>query len=206
MKRRQAIKNIGLGFGTIALSPAITALFQTCQKAPSYTPITFLDGKFEILAELMELIIPESNVPSDWGIPSDIKTIPGAKELKLPEFLDAYVPAVFPQEELEVILAAFDAFIEQTLSDSSKESISEISIEDLNTQLSKLLLLEDIPTPLEEMAPSKAFAYQLRAISVEAFKANEFIGEQILAYDPIPGTQVGCIDLKEATGGRLWSI
>ncbi|MCY4216055.1 MAG: gluconate 2-dehydrogenase subunit 3 family protein [Flavobacteriaceae bacterium] len=206
MKRRQALKNIGLGFGTIALSPAVTTLFQTCQKAPSYTPMTFLEGKFEIIAELMELMIPESSVPSDLGISSDIKTIPGAKELKLPEFVDAYVHAVLPQEELELVLEAFDAFLKLSLSDSSKETISELTIEDLDAQLSKLLLPEDTPTPLQEMEPAKAFAHQLRSISVEAFKANEFIGEQILAYDPIPGKQVGCLDLKEATGGRIWSI
>lgn len=206
MKRRQALKNIGLGFGTIALTPAMTTLFQTCQRAPSYTPITFLRGKFEILAELMELIIPESSVPSDLGISGEIKTIPGAKELKLPEFVDAYVHAVLPQEELALVLGAFDSFIQQTLSDSSKETISEITTEDLDDQLSRHLVPEDTPIPLEEMEPAKAFAHQLRSVSVEAFKTNEFIGEQILAYDPIPGRQVGCIDLKEATGGKIWSI
>ena len=41
---------------------------------------------------------------------------------------------------------------------------------------------------------------------IRAYRGSELVGEQYLAYDPIPGRQVGCIDLEEATGGRIWSL
>ena len=39
-----------------------------------------------------------------------------------------------------------------------------------------------------------------------AYKKSELIGENILAYDPVPGIQKGCISLDEATDGKAWSL
>ena len=46
----------------------------------------------------------------------------------------------------------------------------------------------------------------LRSRSISAFKITEHIGENVLAYDPVPGKQRGCVDLEEATHGRAWSL
>ena len=46
----------------------------------------------------------------------------------------------------------------------------------------------------------------LRSSSIWAFKTTEEIGENVLAYVPIPGSQKGCIPLSEATGGKAWSL
>ena len=58
--------------------------------------------------------------------------------------------------------------------------------------------------------PSEAIAYgfanQLRSLSITAFRTNEYIGENVLAYAPIPGEQRGCVDLMETTGGKIWSL
>jgi hypothetical protein len=43
-------------------------------------------------------------------------------------------------------------------------------------------------------------------MTITAFKTNEYIGEIILAYVPIPGQQKGCVDLMEATGGKAYSL
>ena len=50
------------------------------------------------------------------------------------------------------------------------------------------------------------FLNSLRSRGVSAFKMSEYIGEKVLAYSPIPGQQIGCVDLNEATGGKAWSI
>ena len=46
----------------------------------------------------------------------------------------------------------------------------------------------------------------LRSITIWGFKTSEEIGEKVLAYDPVPGVYNGCISLKEATGGKAWSL
>mgnify|MGYP007000403417 len=50
------------------------------------------------------------------------------------------------------------------------------------------------------------FVFQLRSMTINAFKTNEYIGEKVLAYLPIPGQYNGCVDLNETTGGKAWSI
>jgi predicted DNA-binding protein (MmcQ/YjbR family) len=55
-------------------------------------------------------------------------------------------------------------------------------------------------------AKAYAFVDQLRNMTITAFKTNEYIAENVLAYAPIPGEQKGCVDLMEATGGKAWSL
>lgn len=46
----------------------------------------------------------------------------------------------------------------------------------------------------------------LRSRGIYAFKITEQIGENVLAYAPIPGEQKGCVDLQETTDGMAWSL
>ena len=77
-----------------------------------------------------------------------------------------------------------------------------MSVEELDGQLSKYLRGK---TPEGEEQAAK-FARQLRSFTIRAFKTNEYIGENVMAYAPIPGQQKGCVDLMEATGGKAWSL
>ena len=51
-----------------------------------------------------------------------------------------------------------------------------------------------------------ALLTNLKSLMIRAYRGSELVGEQVLAYDPVPGRQIGCIDLDEATGGRIWSL
>ncbi|RLD77819.1 MAG: gluconate 2-dehydrogenase subunit 3 family protein, partial [Bacteroidetes bacterium] len=46
----------------------------------------------------------------------------------------------------------------------------------------------------------------LRTMTIWAYKTSEKVGEEILAYDPIPGDFHGCISLEETTKGKAWSL
>ena len=47
---------------------------------------------------------------------------------------------------------------------------------------------------------------QIRSLTLNAFRLNEYIGEKVLAYDPIPGNRKVCLDLNKTTGGKRWSL
>ena len=70
----------------------------------------------------------------------------------------------------------------------------------------KALQNKNKSTKLPKEALAYGFANQLRSLSITAFRTNEYIGENILAYAPIPGEQRGCVDLMETTGGKIWSL
>ena len=98
MDRRKALKNIGNGIGAIAVTPAVVSLFQSCQTSATYNPLFIPKDDFKIISNLMEMIIPKTDIP-------------GAVELKLPEFVDAYIDAVWDEEEKTDFTETWEVFI-----------------------------------------------------------------------------------------------
>jgi hypothetical protein len=191
MDRRKALKNMGTGLGAIVVTPTVVSMFQSCQSAPSYTTVFFPSEDFETVSNLMELILPKTDIP-------------GAIELKLPEFTDAYVDAVWDDQGKERLTQGWNAFKQAGTQAAGKEDAGQLSIEQWDAQLAKYLKpANEVP---EEEKDAAEFAESLRSLTVNAFKTNEYIGENILAYAPIPGEQKGCVDLMETTGGKAWSL
>ena len=215
MDRRKALKTIGYGAGAITVTPAVVGLFHSCQNnSSSFVPEYFNKNQFTILSQLMELILPETDIP-------------GAISLKLPEFLDGYIQTIYSDEVNKKISNGFNSFIDVALFDSDKSKANKLTNEDLDFQLAKYLKADvkkknswkkqdsDYQKALKNKSnspklPSEALAYdfanQLRSLSITAFRTNEYIGENVLAYAPIPGEQRGCVDLMETTGGKIWSL
>ena len=215
MDRRKALKTIGYGSGAITLTPAVVGLFHSCQtNSSNFLPEYFNKNQFSVVSQLMELIIPETEIP-------------GAINLKLPEFLDGYINIIFSEERKKKISTGLESFIEVSLFDSEKSNANRLTNEDLDFQLSKYLKADfkkknswkkqesayqkalqnkNKSTKLPKEALAYGFANQLRTLSITAFRTNEYIGENILAYAPIPGEQRGCVDLMETTGGKIWSL
>ena len=215
MDRRKALKTIGYGSGAITLTPAVVGLFHSCQNNSSnFVPEYFNKKQFAIVSQLMELILPETEIP-------------GAINLKLPEFLDGYIYTIYSEESQKKISKGLDSFIDVALFDTAKSKADKLTNEDLDFQLAKYLKADvkkknswkkqdsDYQKALKNKSnspkfPSEALAYdfanQLRSLSITAFRTNEYIGENVLAYAPIPGEQRGCVDLMETTGGKIWSL
>jgi hypothetical protein len=191
MDRRKALKNIGNGIGAIAVTPAVVSLFQSCQTSATYTPLFIPKDDFKIVSNLMEMIIPKTDIP-------------GAIELKLPEFVDAYIDAVWDEKRKTDFKEAWMAFISSSNKAAGKENADDLSTADWDAQLAKYLKPGNA-VPADEILAAQ-FVNQLRSLTVNAFKTNEFIGEEVLAYAPIPGEQKGCVDLMETTGGKAWSL
>jgi hypothetical protein len=214
MNRRKALKNIGMGFGAITATPAVVGLFQSCQTAaPNWTPIHFTQDQFGVVSKLMDIIIPTT-------------TIPGAIELKLPEFLDGYVDAIINTKGQESLILGLNQYIAIALEEKGDDDAGDLTSEELEVELSKYLrgeeaqqknwsksasaynaaVQKDSAASIPKEALAYEFAVQLRTMTITAFKTNEYIGENIMAYVPIPGQQKGCVDLMEATGGKAYSL
>ena len=87
MDRRNALKNIGKGLGTITITPTILNLLQSCQNSTAWNTVFFNKEQFLVVSKLMEIIIPETETP-------------GAISLKLPEFIDAYIHNVIDEDNI----------------------------------------------------------------------------------------------------------
>ena len=118
MDRRNALKNIGKGLGTITLTPSILNLFQSCQNSTTLNSVFFNNEQFLVVSKLMEIIIPETETP-------------GAISLKLPEFIDAYVYNVRDEDNIsskEVLKGGLNKFIDLVKLETKKEEINKIMI------------------------------------------------------------------------------
>ena len=189
MDRRNALKNIGKGLGTITITPSILNLFQSCQNSTTLNSVFFNKEQFLVVSKLMEIIIPETETP-------------GAISLKLPEFIDAYIYNVIDEDNIssnKILKEGLNKFIDLVRSETTKQETNEISIKEWEDQLRKVLVSESKNDKI-------TIAIQdLRKLTVGAYKINEFVGENLMAYNPVPGKQIGCVDLNETTKGVVWS-
>ena len=200
MDRRKVLEKIGYGSAAIVVSPQIINMLHSCKSnAKRYSPRFFTSNQFQFVSKIMEVIIPKTDIP-------------GAIELKLPEFLDNYIVVVMNQNDKETILRRTNNFIKLILNETKKNGSMEINSNDLNTQLKKYLLASDKQIESWEEAPKSQelevynYLIQIRSLTLNAFRLNEYIGEKVLAYDPIPGERKVCLDLKKTTGGKRWSL
>ena len=200
MDRRRVLKKIGYGSSAMVVTPQIINMLHSCKSnVNKYLPIFFANNQFQFVSKIMDLVIPKTDIP-------------GAIELKLPEFLDNYIVVVMNQNDKETILRRTNNFIKLILNETKKNGSMEINSNDLNTQLKKYLLASDKQIESWEEANKSQelevynYLIQIRSLTLNAFRLNEYIGEKVLAYDPIPGERKVCLDLKKTTGGKRWSL
>ena len=116
------------------------------------------------------------------------------------------------QKDKETIIRRTNNFIKIILNETKKNGSMEINSNDLNTQLKKYLLASDKQIDRWEKdaksQESQVYHYliHIRSLTLNAFRLNEYIGERVLAYDPIPGNRKVCLDLNKTTGGKRWSL
>lgn len=216
MQRRDALKRIGLSMGYVVATPTIVSILQSCRNEPKWIPINFTQEEGNVIYNLIDIIIPKTDTP-------------GAAELDVPQFIDMFIHEVFETNALKVFNRSKNAFINKIREITDQELINEvapdvytnlldthlkISEEDeraLQMKIGMHTIEEDIPDsfikePLADNDLIYNFLATMRDLAIWGFKENEYIGEEILAYNPIPGGYKSCVDLQEETGGKAWSI
>lgn len=197
MKRRDAIKGLGLSIGYVMATPTVISMLQSCQTdASKWIPEFLTVDEGIVIKNLVDLILPNTDLT------------PGALDVNVPEFLDFYASKVYSEERKNKFKSAIQEIIDELLNSNSK--VSKISIEDYDALLTKYLKANKVTQNLFKNNEKEKTVFEalinLRSTSVWAYKTSELIGETVLAYAPIPGKQQGCISLDEATGGKAWSL
>ena len=198
MKRRDALKNIGLAAGFAIAAPSFSSLLQSCTKTETWIPSYLNQEEQTVLTNLVDIILPKTT------------TTPSATEVKVPQFIDKYIDEVLDVKDQEMTRTAFAKII-ATLKPDETTSIDDVTTEQYTALLDKYLLVKgDIDeerkaNPEALTATHSEFLGQLKWMTIEAYKTSEQVGESILVYDPIPTTYY-CGDLQELTGGKSWSL
>ncbi len=212
MKRRKALKNIGLTAGFVVATPSIISLLQSCKSGPEKWAPAFLNADEEIFVNnFVDILLPKT------------ETLPGASELNLTMFIDGYLNEVMAPGEQEQLRSTFDEILTELRGEA--ENLKEKTPEDFKAILDKYMLVKgeideeraaNPRTPYSEANTiSGNFVYDkptknevlngMKWMTINAYYWNEQIGETVLPYDPIPATYE-CGDLQELTGGKVWSL
>lgn len=195
MDRRNALKKMGLSLGYITATPTVINILQSCTNEPliSWIPQFFSKNEAIVVQNLIDLILPAT------------ENIPGAIDVNVPQFIDMYYYEVVERIDQDVFRKGIGHVIKVLSSDV--EHINSSQYDDL---LAKYLKANQKEQEAFKNNKEENLIYQtllkLRSTSVWAFKTSQKIGQDVLAYDPVPGVQLGCTSLEEATGGKAWSL
>ncbi|MDX1761580.1 MAG: gluconate 2-dehydrogenase subunit 3 family protein, partial [Christiangramia sp.] len=65
MKRREALKNIGLGAGIFVIGPSTLGLLQSCKNEPEYDwqPVFLTASHGFALKKILDVILPTTDTP-----------------------------------------------------------------------------------------------------------------------------------------------
>lgn len=199
MKRRDALKNLGLATGFFVATPTIVSLLQSCTSdIKIWTPEFLSMEQGIILTKIVDVILPKT------------EDLPSATELNVPQFIDKYINSVTDDEGQENIKIAFNNIL-SILKPNTEDHIDKITDENYKALLDKYMLLEDEIDEEREANPESLeftkseFLNGLKWMTINAYLTTEQIGEKVLVYDPVP-SQYYCGDLQELTGGKSYSL
>lgn len=214
MNRRKALKNMGMTFGYAVATPTLISILQSCKdQGPDWTPDFFTPEQGQGIRHLVDIILPKTDTPS-------------ASDLQIHIFIDKYLNEVSEPEEQDFVKMSMGKFFDKALADSGNDQIGDLGPEELEpvlaaalkqTKESEAKMFETITSYQESIEKGEtaelddetsrfAFANNLRGVTIWAYKTSEQIGEQVLAYLPVPGEYIACGDLEELTGGKAWSL
>lgn len=215
MDRRSALKNIGLSFGYVVAVPTLVSIVQSCKGEPTmdWTPDYLSKEEGAALKNLVDIILPKTDTPS-------------ASEVNVHLFIDKFANEAMSLPQRDLFKMTMDKFLAKVIKESGKETIADLTPEDLEPVLAHALrygkeereekfelitsyqeaIEKGEQAELEDDASLFAFATNLRELTIWSYKNSEYVGEKVLAYLPVPGEYIACGDLQELTGGKAWSI
>ncbi|CAL66002.1 gluconate 2-dehydrogenase subunit 3 family protein [Christiangramia forsetii] len=214
MKRRQALKNIGLGAGIFIVGPSTLGLLQSCKNEPEYDwQPTFLSASHGFtLKKTLDIILPVGDTP-------------GASDLNIAQFIDSYMDEVADEKSRKRFEQSAGAFARAFKTEYDKEQ-GEGKEEDFEKMIKKYLKAtpaekeeytkrntetQDAQQQQSEMeidpdAGSYTYLTTVREMGIWAWKNSEQVGENVLWYDPIPGEYIPCGPVSELGGAKTMSL
>ncbi|SKB52830.1 gluconate 2-dehydrogenase subunit 3 family protein [Maribacter arcticus] len=215
MDRRRVLKNMGLSLGYMVATPTLLGIVQSCKSEPviTWTPEFLTQDEGNVLTKLVDIIIPKTDTLS-------------ASEVNVNIFIDKFANDVMEKEQQDFFKMSMGKFLDKALADSGKEKAADLTAEDLEPVLASSLkyskddqikmndsitsyteaLVEGKTSALDDETTRFAFANNLRGLTIWGYKASEYVGEEVLAYLPVPGEYIACGDVQELTGGKAWSL
>ncbi len=206
------------------------------QNVLDWQPGFFNKDEAYVLKKLVDIILPKTDTPSASEMKVHIFIDEYASQvMRSQEETIAMVKGKFETldaDELsggnrDFLRLTMNKFIDSVLKASGKEEVFKLENEDFEPLLTKYLkkrsdemedadeaildqyaqnILDRGSAELDTEVANYHFSNTIRSMATWAYKSSEFIGEEVLAYLPIPGEYIACGDANELTQGKAWSL
>ena len=170
MNRRDLLKKGVYGLAGVTLSSTLISTLQSCTSIEKYSPLYFSKTEFSLLSNIVDFLIPKTETP-------------GALEMKVPQFIDIIISETYNNESKNNFSNKLKLLIEDFKSNN-------IDLSDYNSMKSKFVNDFNNKTHQE-------IYNQIRDLTVWGFKTSKEIALNVLNYNPIPGYQLGCVDIDK---------
>jgi len=196
MNRREVIKGLGLTLGYAVATPTVISILQSCKsdsEGITWKPQFLSKDEGNIINNLVDLILPKTD------------DTPGAQDVHVAKFIDLYLDKVSNKEKQDSFKKGMTVIFAEL-----GKPVNKLSIDDYDSLLSKYLRVK--PNELDAFENNENDTIILKTLTglrwqtIWVYKNSQLIGEEVLAYDPIPGKQLGCISLEDTTRGKAWSL
>lgn len=198
LSRRDVLHRTSLLLGFAITGSTAAAVLSGCRSTPSldWTPV-FLDAsQATSLDSMLDHLLPKTGTP-------------GARDLQVVRFVDAYLKDYASAEEqtrFTTGLADFEGTCRtmfgrsfDALSSDAKDQIFR-KFEDQSPGLAPTIWGGQV----SDVVAAPVFYRQFKQLALVGYFTSTEVGEKVLAYDPIPGRFDGCIPL--ASVGKAWSL
>ncbi|MEZ4948478.1 MAG: gluconate 2-dehydrogenase subunit 3 family protein [Saprospiraceae bacterium] len=206
MKRRTALKTIGIGMGATVtfgtfLSTISSCVSEAAAEGDSWQGAFLTDkNQLKLVDDFADIILPATDTP-------------GARDVGVIKYIDATGALIYDAEEQARFKKGLDVCI-QTLekeqgapySDLSKEQLTAFlenhigASVDKETYKAKREIMNQEEPPADEAGQKDFYLYgflnAVKQLTIAAYFGSKEIGMEHLTYDPIPGPYQGCIDLN----------
>ena len=170
MKRRDLLKKGVYGLAGVTLSSTLISTLESCTSIEKYNPVYFSKTEFSLLSNIVDFFIPKTETP-------------GALDMKVPQFIDIIISETYNIESKNNFSNKLKLLIEDFKSNN-------IDLSDYNSIKSKFVNDFNNKTHQE-------IYNQIRDLTVWGFKTSKEIALNVLNYNPIPGYQLGCVDIDK---------
>jgi hypothetical protein len=173
ISRRLLIKQLMMAAGGAALLPGCNF-----EKKETTSTGAFLlsEDQNKFLAEMAETIIPKTNIP-------------GAKELKVEEFINVMVTDCFDQETQDKFMKGL-AGVNDLSNKRFDKSFIEISPEQ------KAELFTDLSSKKEGL-PAEAIEFfpMIKGLTIHGYMTSQYILTEVNPWQLVPGPAKGCVEV-----------
>ena len=170
MNRRDLLKKGVYGLAGVTLSSTLISTLQSSSSIEKYSPLYFSKTEFSLLSNIIDFLIPKTETP-------------GALDMKVPQFIDIIISETYNNESKNNFSNKLKLLIEDFKSNN-------IDLSDYNSMKSKFVNDFNNKTHQE-------IYNQIRDLTVWGFKTSKEIALNVLNYNPIPGYQLGCVDIDK---------